>query len=313
MPERILVVDDEQSNRELLEAILTAEGYAVEQAPDGPTALMRAGAAPPDLILLDVRMPEMSGVEVCWRLKHSTPTERVPVIVVTAVGQMATKEAVLSSGADDFMAKPFEANDLRARVRAMLKVRRIRQELDRTMAYLHELEAIRREMQLASPTQDTNSPGTAPGLPAERGAIAVLLVDDEVLTREFYSELLSEHGFLVHGASSGREGLALAAEHPVEVAVLDIVMPEMSGLELLEQLRAADPHLSIVMLTSHATSQNALAALKLGASDIILKGLDHHLVLLAIHRAVRQRRESLHHAKEIERLQARVEELEARP
>jgi DNA-binding response OmpR family regulator len=311
MSERILVVDDEESNRDLLDVILTAEGYTVEQAPDGPTALMRAGAAPPDLILLDVRMPEMNGIEVCRRLKQSAVTERIPVIVVTAVGQMATKETVLTSGADDFVTKPIQADDLRARVRAMLKVRRIRQELDRTLAYQHELEAIRRETQSVSPAQDRSK--TTPGLPAECEPIAVLLVDDEILTREFYGEFLSEHGFRVHTASSGREGLALAAQHPVEVAILDIVMPEMSGLEVLEQLRAADPYLSIIMLTSHATSQNALAALKLGATDFISKGLDHHLVLLAVHRAVRQRRESLQHAKEIARLQARVEELEARP
>jgi two-component system, cell cycle response regulator len=311
MTERILVVDDEESNRELLDAILTAEGYTVEQAPDGPTALLRAGAAPPDLILLDVLMPEMNGIEVCQRLKQSALTEHVPVIVVTAVGQMTTKEAVLSSGADDFVTKPVQVDDLRARVRAMLKVRRIRQELDRTLAYLYELEATRREVHVGSPAQD--APRTAPDLPAERGAIAVLLVDDEILTREFYSELLSEHGFRVHTAGSGREGLALAAQHAVEVAILDIVMPEMSGLEVLEQLRASDPTLPIVMLTSHATSQNALTALKLGASDFIVKGLDHYLVLLAVHRAVRQRRESLQHAKEIARLRARVKELEARP
>jgi DNA-binding response OmpR family regulator len=311
MPERILIVDDEEVNRELLEAVLTEEGYVVEQSPDGPTALAQAVAQPPDLILLDLLMPGMQGLDVCRRLKQAPDTGRIPVIVVTAVGQVPTKEAALTSGADDFLTKPIQADDLRARVRAMLKVRGIRQELDRTLAYLHELETNRRVQRQAALVPEGVWEQPAPREAA--GPIALLLVDDEELTREFYSDLLVEHGFRLFAASSGPEGLALADAHPIEAAILDIVMPEMSGLEVLEKLRAEDPHLPIIMLTSHATSQNAITALKLGASDFIVKGLDHHLVILAVHRAVRTRRETLQRLEEIARLQRRILELEARP
>ncbi len=309
MTERILLVDDEAVNRELLEAILVQEGLEVELAADGATALAQATAHPPDLILLDILMPGMSGLEVCQQLKQAPVTGQVPIIMVTAVGQVATKEASLTSGADDFVTKPIRPEDLRARVGAMLKVRRIRRELDRTLAYLHELEAARhaqRQQSLAQLVPD-ELPKPSPLTP-----MPVLLVDDEALTREFYGDLLVEHGFQVFAASSGAEALELAQTRCLDAVVLDIVMPEMSGLEVLERLRAQDPDLPVIMLTGHATSQNAIAALKLGAFDFIVKGLDHSLVVLAVHRAIRHRREIRKKDEEIERLRARVAELERR-
>jgi DNA-binding response OmpR family regulator len=309
MPETILVVDDEAINRELLEAILVGEGYAVAQAPDGPTALAMARATPPDLILLDLLMPGMQGLEVCQRLMQEPSTDQIPVIVVTAVGEIAAKEAALTGGVDDFVTKPIEPDDLRARVRAMLSVRRIRQELDRTLAYLHELETTRREQRRASLAGAT---AKSPAQPERERNIAVLLVDDEPLSREFYMDLLTEHGFTVLSAASGPEGLRLASERSIEAVLLDIVMPGMSGLEVLQTMQARDPDLPVIMLTSHPTSQNAIAALKLGAQDFIIKGLDHSLVAMSVHRAVRHRRETLDRRAEIERLQATVRELEAR-
>ena len=143
MAETILIVDDETAARDLLEAVLEKAGYKAEQADGGTSALARAGVAPPDLILLDLMMPWMNGFELCQRLKKDPRTDAVPVIVVTALGEITDKEAALTSGADDFVRKPLDPEDLCARVRAMLRVRQIRQDLDRTLAYLHELEAAR--------------------------------------------------------------------------------------------------------------------------------------------------------------------------
>jgi len=311
MPERVLVVEDEAVNREFLEAILAERGYEVVLASDGPSALAEVQAHPPDLILLDLLMPGMHGLEVCQRLKQGVATASIPVIVVTAVGQITTKEAALTSGADDFVTKPIQAEDLRARVQAMLKVRRIRQELDRTLAYLHELEASRRQQRRASLAQIVGGSAVETGHAAS--PIHVLMVDDEALTRDFYSDLLSDHGFRVFAVGSGEEGLALAGSHSIEVAILDIVMPGMSGLEVLETLRTQDPTLPVIMLTGHPSSQNAIAGLKLGAFDFIVKGLDHDLVVLAVHRAVRHRRQQLQLREEIQGLRERIHELESKP
>jgi two-component system cell cycle response regulator len=291
-----LVVDDETAGRDLLEAILTGAGYQVEQAV-------------PELIMLDLMMPGMTGFEVCQRLKQHPRTAAVPVIVVTALGQVTHKEAALTSGADDFVTKPIDSGDILARVAAMLKVRRIRQELDRTLAYLHELEtarhAQRRESLAAvvSGAQKPPGPSTAP---------LVLLVDDEALTRDLYGDQLTEHGFQVVAAADGAEALDQVLRHPVEAVILDIMMPGMSGLEVLERLHARDPDLPVIMLTADTRSQSVVMALKLGAFDFIVKGLEHDLVILAVHRAVRHRRDTLNRQRETEQLRARITELESR-
>jgi two-component system cell cycle response regulator len=310
MSERILVVDDEQINRELLDAILTDAGYTVLLAEDGPAALKIVAAERPDLILLDLLMPGIDGLEVCRRLKAGPAGEWAPIIVVTAVGQVTAKERLLSSGADDFITKPIQPDDLRMRVRAMLKVRGIRQDLDRTLAYLQELEAIgdnQRDGGAGPPSAERHAENGDTG-----SANLVLLVDDEPLSRELYSELLTEHGFLVEAASSGRDGLTRATERPVDAVLLDIVMPEMSGLAVLEHLQAQQPDLPVIVLTSHPTSQNAIAALKLGAFDFLVKGHDQDLVVLAVHRALRHRREARRRRLEGERTQSRIRALEAR-
>ena len=308
MTDHILAVDDEEVNRDLLEAILAAEGYRITLATDGPTALTQAAASQPDLILLDLMMPGMSGLETCRRLKQDPATAGVPVIVVTALGQISDKEAALACGADDFVTKPVRPADLLARVRAMLNVRPIPRDLDRTLAYLHELEAARHAQQREAPTPVI--PGTPPQPATGVVPIPILVVDDDVFTRTFYADLLAEHGFQVFAAETGEEGLDLVRRQPVETALLDIVMPGMSGLELLERLHTQYPDLPVIMLTAHASSQHSIAALKLGAFDFIIKGLDRDLVVLAVHRAVRHRREQGALKEEIRRLEGRIRDQE---
>ncbi len=291
MAETILIVDDEAASRELLGTILTGAGYQVEGADGGAAALARATAAPPDLILLDLMMPGMTGFEVCQRLKAHPTTEAIPIIVVTAYGEVTHKEAVLTRGAEDFVTKPVDAEDLQARVSAMLKVRRIRQELDRTLTYLHELEAARHAQRREALARALSGAALKP--PEPLAAPLMLLVDDEALTRSFYGDLLAEHGFRVFAAASGAEALDQIRYQPVEAVLLDIMMPGMSGLEVLERLQAEDTDLPVIMLTADTRSQSAITALKLGAFDFIVKGLDHDLVVLAVHRALRHRRESL--------------------
>lgn len=306
MTETILVVDDEPANRELLEAILVEEGYTVVQAEDGPQAIDATSLSPPDLVLLDLLMPGMNGLEVCERLKRAPRTAHIPIIVITAVRNVSAKEAALTRGADDFLTKPVQSAELRARVSAILKVRRIRQELDRTLAYLHELEVARRARRKETLSQIVE--GGLDALAADAPTpMPVLLVDDDALTRQFYRDLLVEHGFQVREAASAEEGLRQVGVHDFDAAVVDIVMPGMGGLQLLEHLRTSHPDLSVIMLTGHVTSQNAIVALKLGAFDFIAKGLDPNLVVLAVHRAVRHRRELRARQREIEELRARVE------
>jgi class 3 adenylate cyclase len=128
-PARILVVDDTPMNVKLLEGVLAGHGYAVVTAPSGPVALERVRADPPDLILLDVVMPEMSGYEVCRRLRADEATRLLPIVMVTALDPATERVKGIEVGADDFLTKPINQPELLARVRSLLRIRALHDEL----------------------------------------------------------------------------------------------------------------------------------------------------------------------------------------
>ena len=137
---RILVVDDDLQNVELLEAYLAAASYQVLRALDGVSALAGVAKDRPDLILLDIMMPDISGYEVCRRIRKDPACARIPVLMVTALGAMKDIEKGIEAGTDDFLTKPVNRLELLARVRSLLRVGHLQSELDRTLAYLRELE-----------------------------------------------------------------------------------------------------------------------------------------------------------------------------
>ncbi|MBM3523309.1 MAG: response regulator [Alphaproteobacteria bacterium] len=129
MPARILVVDDMPDNIEIAKLRLEKEGYAVATAVDGEDALAKVAEAKPDLILLDVMMPKMDGIEATRRLKADKSLPFIPIVLLTA--KAATKDVIagLDAGADDYLTKPFEHSALVARVRAMLRIKALHDEV----------------------------------------------------------------------------------------------------------------------------------------------------------------------------------------
>ena len=117
---RILIADDERDIRELLVDVLSSK-FEVVQAHNGRVALQLAMDSPPDLVLLDITMPEMDGTEVCRKLKAHPATRAVPVIMLTAHGEVTERVRGLNVGADDYMAKPFHPAELVARIEARLR------------------------------------------------------------------------------------------------------------------------------------------------------------------------------------------------
>ncbi len=123
---RILVVDDEPFNRELLEAMLLPLGYDVELAENGAECLAAIAKSPPDTVLLDVMMPGMDGIEVCRRIKSSQRYNTIPVVMVTALRDSEHRIAALKAGADDFLSKPVDKQELLARLRSSLRIKAAR-------------------------------------------------------------------------------------------------------------------------------------------------------------------------------------------
>jgi CheY-like chemotaxis protein len=141
---KILIVDDEAAIREYEATLLGELGHEVLAAADGAEALRLAREKQPDLVLLDIMMPELSGIEVCRQLRADPNTRDIRVIVVSAVDAKRALEESIIAGADDFLAKPINALELMVRVRSILRVRNIPDEEERLEAYVKNLQAMRR-------------------------------------------------------------------------------------------------------------------------------------------------------------------------
>ncbi len=135
----ILVVDDNAQNVELLLAYLDDLECELRVARDGQEALDMVARDPPELILLDIMMPNVSGYQVCERLKQHEATREIPIIMVTALNEVGDVERAVEAGADDFLTKPVQKLELVTRVRSLLRVRHLRSQLDATLAEMKKL------------------------------------------------------------------------------------------------------------------------------------------------------------------------------
>lgn len=143
-PPKILIADDNPQNVELLEAYLADIDCRTEVAVDGEDTLRKVASFGPDLLLLDVMMPRLSGFEVCKKLRADPSTRDLMILMVTALNETADYDRGVQAGTDDFLSKPVNKVELLCRIRSLLRVRHLKNQLERTLAYLAEFESASR-------------------------------------------------------------------------------------------------------------------------------------------------------------------------
>ena len=137
----VLIVDDNEQNVELLQAYLESLPVKIETAYDGVEAIEKVRANMPDLILLDIMMPRMSGFQVCRQLKADAATRDIQILTVTALNEVGDIEQAAECGTDDFVSKPVNKFELLTRVKSLLRVRHLKSELERALGYLNEIDS----------------------------------------------------------------------------------------------------------------------------------------------------------------------------
>ncbi|MFN3790919.1 response regulator [Massilia sp.] len=245
---RILIIEDNPANVELMAFLLTAYGHSTASAPDGPRGLAAARAAPPDLVACDVNLPGMDGFAVLAALKAEPALAEVPVLAVTALAMAGDREKVLAAGFDGYISKPIDPDSFVAELEAFLPAA---------------------APGAAVPAAAPQAAGPAPeaSAPAPSAWPTVLLVDDDPFMLAVLADMLGGEPLRVLSAASGPEALALLGREPVDVILCDQAMPGMTGTEVLARVAAQYPRSVRLMLTGQQDLAEIDAAQRSGLID----------------------------------------------
>jgi len=266
MTGRVLIVEDVATNRAILEAKLVAAYYDVETAADGPEALAKAVATPPDVILLDVMMPGMDGFETCRRLKADSNLAHIPVVMITALDGASDRIRGLEAGADDFLGKPVDDLALFSRLRSLMRVKLMVDEL-----------------RLRDETSEVLGLGGCPVSTDIAGGVIQVFEGEPRTAEETRLRLAERLGDQkVRIEAHALDGLTLGdAVALVERRKPDVILAAgdaagFDGLRFCSQLRAnpTTRHAPVVTLAPPGDLQMAATALDLGAADYLLRPVD---------------------------------------
>jgi two-component system cell cycle response regulator len=275
MTARVLVVDDVELNVKLLEAKLSSEYFQVIPAYNGPTALELADSELPDIILLDVMMPRMDGFEVCRRLKANPRTTDIPVVMVTALSDIADRLRGLEAGADDFLTKPVNDIALFARVRSLVRLKRMMEEL-----------RLREEICGRFGSQDEHA-DHAEAISGSR----ILLVEQQGFGASRIADTLAPIAAVVRQVSSGDEAQQVL-DDSYELIILSLSMADGDPLRLVSQWRASEGsrQLPILLLADEGELPRLAKGLDLGANDYLIRPVDRNELLARVRSQVRRKR-----------------------
>jgi len=256
--ERVLIVDDKRLNVKLLTVMLSGDKYEIAHAFSGYEALEKVAAKTPDLILLDIMMPGLNGYEVTRKLKQNPKTRNIPIILVTALSGTEDKVKGLEAGADEFLTKPVNKDELRTRVKSLIRLNKCREQLT-TRTQSKQL--------FISPEEQSESQKETP---AEH---SILLVDDNKKDIKLIQGLLAEEPYHINIARNGEEAISIVRHKEVDLILLDIMMPDLNGFEVCRQLKRMDcaKNVQIIILSCLSDVDSKIRGIELGADDFLVK------------------------------------------
>ncbi len=274
MSARVLVVDDIDVNRRLLEAKLAVEYYDVVTAKNGAEALERAQAEPPDIILLDIMMPEMDGFEVCRRLKSDPTLMHIPVVMVTALSEQSDKVRGLEAGADDFLTKPVDDWALRSRIRSLLRLK---------MAFDELLRRRQTGAQLGVVDDAT--------IAEDLAGASVLMLDDSP-GADRLADTLTAQGYSVELVWDAADGLQKTAAKSFDLVLVRLGLKSGDPLRVCAQLRSTEGTRSVpILLIAEAHDRDRIEkAIEIGINDYFTTPVDPSELVARVRTQIRRKK-----------------------
>lgn len=272
MSAAILVIEDDPASLDLITYLLTAHGYRASAAVRGDDGLVRAREQRPDLVLCDIQLPGMDGYEIAAQLKSDESLCTIPLIAVTAMAMVGDRDKVLAAGFDAYISKPVDPQTFIAQIEPFLWSSR-----SMTLA-------------VHAPAGDVKK-----AAPAYRGTI--LVVDDSAVNVELKRSIFEPLGYRILAACTVADGLLQARERDLNLIILDIGLPDASGLDFLRRLQsdAQVRDIPVVIITStHAQSNIRREALALGAKRFLIRPMDSRQVLREIEACLAETQGGVH-------------------
>ncbi|MCP4340150.1 MAG: response regulator [Desulfobulbaceae bacterium] len=275
---KVLIVDDEPLNTKLLAAQIPPDQYSIVCAYSGQEAIEIAENIRPELILLDVMMPNMNGYEVTLKLKATPATSHIPIIMVTALQGTEDKARGLEVGAEEFLSKPVNKTELLARINSMIRLRRYREQLSLRMQSEKQVIGC-----------DT------PSIPVQNKEICpatILLVEDNKKDISLIKGHLADVPYELLIAENGEDAIAIVKNNKVDVILLDILLPGINGFEVcsaLKKLDEASPP-QIVIITSLDDLGSQIKGAELGADDFLIKPINGRIFRARVNSLVRKKK-----------------------
>lgn len=277
MSARILIVDDTPLNVKLLSAKLERDYYVISTAENGVEALKKVEQEKPDLVLLDVMMPEMDGFETCRRLKANPETSHIPVVIITALSDVADRVRGLAAGADDFLSKPIDNLALMSRIRSLLR-----------------MKVLMDEWRLREVTAQQFSP-LAPAPAIDQLDISnskILVLDDTPADHAFVQETLKPLEAEVTYAQTIADAVAAMGRTSFDVVLSNLNLKDEDGLMICSRMRTnlATRHIPILLIANSGDMERIAKGLDLGANDYIMRPFETPELFARVRTQLRHKR-----------------------
>ena len=285
-----MMVEDSKTSRKVLSMLFERLGYRIVEAENGAEAMAKAQSASIDLILLDLMLPDINGHELLPKLRQLKGMKNIPVIMLTGRQDSTDRQLGIQSGASEYVTKPFDPKKLTELVQQYIKKTRDQNKAPLPSLTTNTLKADQPTAPATGISQQQTGESQKKGTPVISAASvknsqkSIFVIEDSQTSRKVISMILGRNGYHIHEATTGQEALELAPNIQPDLILLDVMLPDTTGYNILPQLKEM-PHikdLPVVMLTGKTAPSDRMKGMLAGSNEYLTKPFNPQKLLSVI-------------------------------